>query len=208
MTERASMRSFRFFTNRHEASKFVRSHLCMFISNEWKCSKDAVRCWYSGQTKAAPAYAASTCTQISPGTFGGACFARTDATAAKSSTAQVAVVPNVVVRKNGSSPSALHCFNVSSSASPVKAKLLSFDTGMERNRTPAICAAFCVALWAASLPNATSLLRLCAIESSSSRPDKCDVVSRRYLSRAATITVTMASEAEPWITPPPWVVER
>lgn len=45
-------------------SKLVNSHLCMFMSKLSKCSNPAVRCWYSSQINAAPAYAASTWTQI------------------------------------------------------------------------------------------------------------------------------------------------
>ena len=48
----------------YTASMFVRSHLDMLklkLSNSARCR---VRWWYSSHTKAAPAYAASTCTQI------------------------------------------------------------------------------------------------------------------------------------------------
>lgn len=63
--------------------------------------------------------------------------------------------------------------------------------------------------WVALVARATSLERLVQIRSESGGV-LGGLVSRRYFSRAATMAVRTASEAEPWMTPPPWVgpVER
>lgn len=90
-----------------------------------KASKSAVRCWYSAQTSADPADAASTCTHIS----GSSC--KTCAISSSLSTAQVYVVPSVAVRKKGSSPACRHCHNVCSSAGPVILKSSSILIGTD-----------------------------------------------------------------------------
>jgi len=51
----ASRSGFRDLTNKQEASKGTRSHLCMFMSKESKCENEVVRCLYSGRIRAAPA---------------------------------------------------------------------------------------------------------------------------------------------------------
>ena len=87
MMERASRSGLRDLTKRQEASKGTKSHLCMFMSKESKVEKYSVRCWYSGRMRAAPAYAASTCTQM----LGFSCA--TVAISSKASMAHVDVVP-------------------------------------------------------------------------------------------------------------------
>ena len=77
---------------------------------------------------------------------------------------------------------------------------------MVMKRTPRMRAAFLVELWVAEVARATMRERLAAMASSRVSPEREEgIVSRRCFSRAATMAVRTASEAEPWITPPPRV---
>ena len=56
---RADVRDLRCRMKRQLASKFVRSHLCMFILKESYLLNEVVRWAYESNRRAAPAYAAS-----------------------------------------------------------------------------------------------------------------------------------------------------
>lgn len=125
---------------RYLASKFVNSHLCMLMSKLSIASKGSVRCWYSSQTNAPPAYAASTCIHTSGQSL------PTSLISSNRSVAQVAVVPRLAVKKNGSSFCRLHSSNIFCRPAPVSAKSSSVLHGIDLYRTPAMMAAFAVLL--------------------------------------------------------------
>ena len=114
------------------ASKLTRSHLDMFtLKLSMPSAHSFAICCHSGATSAAPAYAASMCTHIRCHSF---FSCNTALISAKRSTAQVLVVPSVVARKNGSSPSRSHSSNTVLRAWPVIAISSSSLVGTERNR--------------------------------------------------------------------------